>query len=229
VERQARFQAAVADAVLALSEADPFMRSVILECGDCTLAPAWHWSPYESLIRAVSHQQLTGKVAETILGRFLALFPGESFPQPAQIQAIDDETMRSVGFSRSKIAAIRDICAHAISGVVPDREEAESIIDADLIRRLTVIRGVGQWTVEMLLIFTLGRIDVFPADDFGVKNGLRKARAIESLPSKREMLAVSEPWRPYRTIASWYLWRVAERPLPTATGSKGGAAALESV
>ena len=224
-ERRAGFADEVARALVHLDAVDPVMRRVIGEIGACGLEPFWERSPFEALVRSVAYQQLQGKAAAAILGRYLALFP-PPFPTPADVPLVDDEAMRAAGLSRSKIAAIRDIAAKAIEGVVPDRAEAETIADDALIRRLVAIRGVGQWTVEMLLIFTLGRLDVLPVDDFGVRSGMRIAYGLEAMPVKREMLALAEPWRPYRSIASWYLWRVpaysrAARPKPAATGSLG--------
>jgi DNA-3-methyladenine glycosylase II len=207
----ADFMAGVAAAEIRLAEADPVMEAVIARAGPCTLVPQWGWSPYEALVRAVSHQQLQGKAAEAILRRFIALFAPAAFPAPPEIEASEDAAFRAVGFSASKIAAIRAIAAASIAGTVPTRAEADTLSDAELIGRLIPIRGVGRWTVEMLLIFTLGRLDVFPLDDFGVKTGMRVAYGLDGLPAKRHMIEASEGWRPYRTIASWYLWRVAER------------------
>ena len=165
-------EARVAEALPPLSATGPVLRALIAAIGPCELSPAWDRSPFESLVRAVAHQQLQGKAAQAILGRFLALFAPRPFPAPAEIVAVDDATLRSVGFSGSKILAIRDIAAKASEGIVPSRQEAEALSDAELISRLVPLRGVGQWTVEMLLIFSLGRLDVFPLDDFGVRKGL---------------------------------------------------------
>jgi DNA-3-methyladenine glycosylase II len=202
------FEARVSEAISHLAATGSEMRDLIAAIGPCELSPAWQRSPFESLVRAVSHQQLQGKAAEAILGRFLALFAPRPFPTPADILAIDEEVLRAVGFSRSKILAIRDIAAKAAEGIVPTREEAEALSDAELISRLVPLRGVGQWTVEMLLIFSLGRLDVFPLDDFGARKGLMIAFGLETMPSKREMLALTECWRPYRSIGTWYLWRL---------------------
>jgi DNA-3-methyladenine glycosylase II len=202
------FEARVSEALLHLSATSPAMRELISAVGPCELSPAWQRSPFESLVRAVAHQQLQGKAAQAILGRFLALFAPSAFPMPADILAVDEEVLRAVGFSRSKILAIRDIAAKAAEGIVPTREEAEALSDDDLISRLVALRGVGQWTVEMLLIFSLGRLDVFPLDDFGARKGLMIAFGLEAMPSKREMLALTACWRPYRSIGTWYLWRL---------------------
>lgn len=205
------FEAEVVRAIAHLTSADAVIREVIAAIGPCGLSPAWHCEPFESLVRAVSHQQLQGNAAEAILARFLALFAPEPFPTPLAVLAADEETLRSVGLSGSKILAFRDIAAKAEAGVIPTRLAAEALTDAELIRRLVPIRGVGRWTVEMLLIFALGRLDVFPTDDFGVRKGLKIAYGLPELPTKREMLSIAEPWRPYRSVATWYLWRLVQR------------------
>ena len=208
------FEARIAAAIAHLAASDPVMRDVIAAFGPCRLSPAWHWSPFESLLRAVAHQQLQGKAAEAILARFLALFTPQPFPAPAQVLAVDDAVLRGVGFSRNKILAIRDIAAKAEAGIVPTRDEAEALSDAELIGQLVAIRGVGRWTVEMLLIFTLGRLDVLPLDDFGVRKGIKIAFGLDAMPSKREMLGRADGWRPYRSVASWYMWRLVQRAAP---------------
>ena len=214
----AGFGAAVEQAVLSIAGADPVMANVIADIGPCTLAPFWGRPPYEALVRAVSHQQLQRKAADAILGRFLALFAPGPFPTPAEIEGTPDAILRSVGFSGSKVAAIRAIAAAAIEGVIPERTAAEVMDGEELIRRLTPIRGVGRWTVEMLLIFDLGRLDVYPIDDFGVRNGVRAAYRLSAMPAKREMIELGERWQPFRSIASWYLWRVAaQAPRPPRT------------
>lgn len=209
MQHDGTFGSAIADAVDHLMAADLVLAGLINRVGACGLSPFWSRSPFESLVRSVAYQQLQGRAAAVILGRFLALFDA-AFPSPADIARLDDEAMRAVGFSRSKIAAIRDIAVHAENGLVPDRATAETMDDAELIARLTAIRGVGPWTVEMLLIFTLGRLNVLPVDDFGVRNGIRLTYALDAPPSRNDVLSRGEVWRPYRSVASWYLWRAAE-------------------
>src|SRR5512144_949518 len=206
--RMTTFDARIAAAIAHLAVIDPVMRDVIAAVGPCRLSPAWHRSPFESLVRAVAHQQLQGKAAQAILGRFLALFVPNPFPTPADILALDEAVLRGVGFSRSKIVAIRDIATKTEAGIVPTRDEAEPRSDDELIGRLVPIRGVGRWTAEMLLIFALGRLDVFPLDDFGVRKGLKIAFGLETMPAKREMLELTECWRPWRSVGTWYLWRL---------------------
>ena len=162
-----------------------------------------------ALVRAIAHQQLNGRAAETILGRFVKLFAPARFPTPEAILAADPRALRRAGFSRAKVRAIRDIARHTVAGVVPTRRAAASMTDEELVERLTAIHGVGTWTVEMLLIFTLGRRDVLPVDDFGVREGYRVAFGLRRRPTPRELRAYGERWRPFRSIAAWYLWRAA--------------------
>jgi DNA-3-methyladenine glycosylase II len=188
---------------------DPVLRAVIRQVGPCTLRPVRR-EPYEALVRAIAHQQVHGRAAEAILGRFLALFPGQDFPPAAQVLALEPEAMRACGFSGSKIAAIRDIAEKSAGGLVPTRRGAARLDDETLIERLCAIRGVGRWTVEMLLIFTLGRPDVLPVDDFGVREGWRVAAGLETQPKPKELAAIGEAWAPWRSVAAWYLWRAAD-------------------
>jgi len=167
-------------------------------------------SPYEALVRAIAHQQLHGKAAEAILQRFAALFPGETFPAPQAVLATADTALRACGFSGGKIAAIRDICAKTLDGTVPTRRQCHRLTDEDLIERLTAIRGVGRWTVEMLLIFTLGRPDVLPVDDFGVREGYRVLFSLDAQPRPKILAEIGLAWAPYRSLATWYLYRAAE-------------------
>ena len=167
-------------------------------------------SPYEALVRAIAHQQLHGRAAEAILGRFSALFPGDSFPEPDAVMATADTALRGCGFSSGKVAAIRDICAKALDGTIPSRRQSQRLSDEALIERLTSIRGVGRWTVEMLLIFTLGRPDVLPIDDFGVREGYRVLYGLDAQPKPKALGEIGVAWSPYRSLATWYLYRAAE-------------------
>ena len=186
------------------------MRRLIREHGHFSPLPDKRRSPFEALVSAVAHQQLNGTAAKAILKRFRALFPGVRFPRPEQLAAIPDESLRAAGFSRAKMAAVRDIADKTLAGIVPTTRDIQRMSDQEIIERLTQVRGVGRWTVEMLLIFKLGRGDVLPADDFGVRNGYRFAFGLADLPKPKEVLAFGERWRPYRTTASWYLWRAAD-------------------
>ncbi|RAI58677.1 DNA-3-methyladenine glycosylase family protein [Roseicella frigidaeris] len=177
--------------------------------GACTLV-AVEREPYEALVRAIAHQQVHGRAAEAILGRFIALYPGQGFPPPEAVLATDAAALRGCGFSQSKVAAIRDIAEKSAGGLVPVRAGCAQLSDAALIERLVAIRGVGRWTVEMLLIFTLGRPDILPVDDFGVREGWKVAAGLETQPKPKELAAIGEAWAPWRSIAAWYLWRIAD-------------------
>ena len=203
-----------------LAESDPVMGRLIQRIGGCTLNPEPQRTPFESLVRAVAHQQLHGKAAETILGRFLARFPGRRFPKPEDLESVTDADLRSCGFSGSKVAAIRDIAAKAMDGTVPTSRKIRTLSDDDIVERLSACRGVGRWTVEMLLIFKLGRPAVLPLDDFGVREGFRVTYGLDLQPRPKELLAYGERWRPFRTTAAWYLWRAADAAKEAAKVSK---------
>ena len=197
---------------LALSHlrTDRLFAALISRVGPPRLGIQRRRSPYEALVRAIAHQQLHGRAAEAILARFNALYPGEAFPMPEQVMATPDATLRDCGFSAAKIATIRDICARTLDGTVPSRRDCRRLSDEALIERLTEIRGVGRWTVEMLLIFTLGRPDVLPVDDFGVRDGYRLLYRLDAQPKPRALAEFGLAWAPYRSTAAWYLWRASD-------------------
>ncbi len=204
---------------------DPDFAALILRSARPNLKPQAR-SPYEALVRSIAHQQLHGRAAEAILARFVSLFGGVlpndaepgPFPGPGVVLAMDPARLRGCGFSASKILAIQDICAKTLDGTVPDRRAAGRLSDTALIERLTTIRGVGRWTVEMVLISTLGRPDVLPVDDFGVREGYRLLYGLDVQPKPRELGTIGEAWAPWRSFAAWYLWRASDagkRPKPT--------------
>jgi DNA-3-methyladenine glycosylase II len=193
-----------------LSAVDPVMARLIREVGPCKLEHEPWRSPFQSLVQAVAHQQLNGTAANTILTRFKKLFPQRRFPKPEDLAAVTDEQIRACGFSFSKIRAIRDIAAKTLDGTIPSSRQIEKLTDEEIIERLTEARGVGRWTVEMLLIFQLGRKDVLPVDDFGVRNGFRIAYQKRAMPKPKALLAFGKKWRPHGTTAAWYLWRAAD-------------------
>src|SRR5277367_3504923 len=178
-----------------LSKNDPVMKRLIREHGICALTPELRRSPFQSLVQAVAHQQLNGTAANTILTRFKKLFPGRKFPQPTDLVKVTDAQIRACGFSFAKIRAIRDIAEKTLSGVIPSSRQIVKLTDDEIIARLTEVRGVGRWTVEMLLIFQLGRHDVLPADDFGVRTGYRVAYKKREMPTVKELLAFGEKWK----------------------------------
>lgn len=193
-----------------LSKNDPVMRRLIREHGKCDLAPETRRSPFQSLVMAIAHQQLNGTAANSILRRFKKLFPGKKFPRAEDLAGVTDKEIRACGFSFAKIKAIRDLTEKSLNGVVPTSRHITTLSDDEIVERLTQVRGVGRWTVEMLLIFQLGRLDVLPAADFGVRTGFRHAYKKRNLPAPKEILAHGEIWRPHRTTASWYLWCIAD-------------------
>jgi len=193
-----------------LTKVDPVMARLIRELGKCELKPEMRRSPFQSLVQAVAHQQLNGTAANTILTRFRKLFPGRTFPRPEDLAGVTDEQIRACGFSYAKIRAIRDIAEKTLSGVVPTSRAIVKLSDDEIIARLTEVRGVGRWTVEMLLIFQLGREDVLPVDDFGVRAGFQKAYKKRLMPKPKQLLAFGQRWRPHATTAAWFLWRAAD-------------------
>ena len=195
------------DAIQHLTKADKVLGRLIRKVGPCELQPRKDRSPFQALVQAVAHQQLNGTAANTILTRVKALYPGRPFPTPADVLATPDEKLRGAGLSRAKVASIKDIAAKTVEGVVPPARTIARMSDAEILERLTTIRGVGPWTVEMLLIFKLGRLDVLPATDFGVRKGFALVFRRDELPKPAELLEHGECWRPYRSIAAWYLWR----------------------
>lgn len=197
-------------AVAHLTRADRILARHIRQVGECGLKPHRNRSVFRALVQAVTHQQLNGTAAATILRRFIQLYPGRRFPTPADILATSDADLRRAGLSRAKAAAIKDIASKANSGVIPPPRALAKLDNEAIIERLTTIRGVGPWTVEMLLIFTLGRPDVLPITDFGVRKGFARLYGLKELPAPRELLAHGQRWRPHRSVAAWYLWRAAD-------------------
>jgi len=193
-----------------LSKRDPVLRRLIREHGKCDLVPEKRRSPFQSLVQAVAHQQLNGTAANNILTRFKKLFPGRKFPRPEDLTKVTDAQIRACGFSFAKIKSIRDIAEKTLSGVVPSSQQIVNLSDDEIIARLTEVRGVGRWTVEMLLIFQLGRPDVLPVGDFGVRTGFRVAYKKREMPEPKELLAFGEKWKPHRTTAAWFLWCAAD-------------------
>lgn len=190
--------------------ADPVMAALIDAAGPYRLHPAHCDSPFEHLARAIASQQISGAAARAILGRFVTSFGAGEFPVPERILAAPDAALRAVGFSLSKVAALKDLAQHTLEGVVPDTRTLQTLDDAAIIDRLTQVRGIGPWTVQMMLMFQLGRPDVLPRDDYGVRNGFRIAYGKRKLPTPAELARFGARWAPFRSAASWYLWRAVE-------------------
>ncbi len=168
-------------------------------------------SPYEALMEAIAYQSISGKAAATIYARIKALSGTDRPPTPQQMLKLRKQTLRKAGLSGAKVLAMKDLAAKTLSGIVPTREQALNMSDEELVERLVSVRGIGAWTVEMFLIFNLGRPDVLPIHDLGVKKGWCVTYGRKHMPKPKELLAFGEQWRPYRTVASWYMWRAFER------------------
>ncbi|MGB6432022.1 MAG: DNA-3-methyladenine glycosylase [Candidatus Acidiferrales bacterium] len=206
------------EAIAHLKRVDPRLARAIDRIveiiGPFDMKMAGHPGPYEALLRSIFYQQLNGRAAATILGRFKDRFGSGDFPAPAKVLAASTRQLRSVGLSRQKIAAVRDLARKTLDGTVPPQAEIELLSNEEIIERLTAVRGVGVWTVEMLLMFQLGRPNVLPVSDFGVRKGFQVAFGKKKMPTPKELSAHGERWQPYRTIASWYLWRASEHLSP---------------
>ncbi|MFQ5568530.1 MAG: DNA-3-methyladenine glycosylase family protein [Rhodothermales bacterium] len=198
-------------AIEVITNADPAMNRLIEHVGPLTLELRAMDSPFQALMRAIIYQQLSGKAAATIHRRVLALFPGDEPPDPEDLVAVPEESLRGAGMSRAKVAAVKDLAAKTLDGTVPLKEQLVGMTDEEIIERLTAVRGIGPWTVEMLLIFHLGRPDVLPVTDLGVRKGFMLTYNLEDLPKPSELRTYGERWKPYRSVASWYLWRAVDQ------------------
>jgi 3-methyladenine DNA glycosylase/8-oxoguanine DNA glycosylase len=192
-----------------LASADARLRAVIDDAGPVRLKVDRSATTFETLARSIVHQQLTGKAAETIHGRLLALFPGRR-AQPGALLGIGDDALRAAGLSRGKVLAMRDLASRAVEGTLPSVRSMHGMTDEAIVEQLVKVRGVGRWTAEMLLIFRLGRPDVLPVHDYGVRHGFKLAYRKRAMPTPAELTRAAEKWRPFRTAASWYLWRAVD-------------------
>ena len=224
------------DAIAHLRAGDAIMAKIIERVGAFNLREDAE-DPFRSLARAVVYQQLSGKAAGTIFGRFLTLFAAESgfdgsvprtspdwsplelpFPPPQLVLARSDEELRAVGLSRQKVASIRDLAAHFASGELGS-EAFEHWEDEEIITHLTRVRGIGRWTAEMFLLFHLRRPDVLPVNDVGINRAIQRQYGLEALPLPDDVRRIGAPWRPFASVASWYLWRTEDVRLPSDSGS----------
>ncbi len=196
-------------AIRAISQADPELATWISKLPRFHLATSDSTTTFQALLEAIVYQQLTGKAAATIYARLLDLF-GAHRVAPLDIIRARDTELRQAGLSGPKILAIRDLAEKDLAGMVPDMKSLSNMCDDEIVKKLVNIRGIGRWTAEMLLIFKLGRLDVLPIDDYGIKKGLAILRNYQKLPSPQQLAHEGRIWQPYRTIASWYLWRIAE-------------------
>jgi DNA-3-methyladenine glycosylase II len=196
-----------------LARRDPVLGAIIDQHGHCGLADAQREDPFRAIVEAIVWQQLSGKAAATIFGRFLGLFPNREFPAPDQVSAKTDEQLRGIGFSRQKIGYLRDLCEKMRTGQLC-LDHLEEMNDDDVIDHLTQVKGIGRWTAEMVLMFRLHRPDVLPVDDLGIVKAVRKAYRLRKDPAPDRLRKIGEKWRPYRSVASWYLWASLEnKPL----------------
>jgi len=203
-------------AITHLRRADPRLAAVIDRVGRCTFAPRAEGSHFEAIARAIVYQQLSGKAAATIHGRVVALAGGAV--TPSAILELPDEALRGAGLSRQKMRYLRDLASRAHSGEL-QVDTLHALSDSEIIAILTAVSGVGRWTAQMFLMFRLGRPDVLPELDLGIRKGMQQAYRMRTLPAPSRVQQVAAPWAPYRTIASWYLWRLLDA---TAENRQGG-------
>jgi DNA-3-methyladenine glycosylase II len=218
--RPARYDAALALQQLALADAK--LGALIERVGPFRLRVKSAHSPFEALLEAILYQQLHANAARAILGRLLGLF-GDLHPAPEQLLAVPDEMLRAAGLSQGKLLSLRDLAAKTLDGTVPSLAAIRRLSDEAIIERLSAVRGIGKWTAEMLLMFRLGRPDVFPGTDYGIRKGflltfgkvkVGKPITLDMLPKPEQMERRAARWKPWRSVASWYLWRAADMPPP---------------
>jgi DNA-3-methyladenine glycosylase II len=192
-----------------LAKVDPILANLMRAAGKFTHVPNAQHTPFHALARAIAHQQLNGIAAESIFGRFTGLY-STALLEAEMVLATPDDKLRAVGLSFAKIASIKDLAAKTIAGTVPPYEILHTLESEEIIERLTQVRGIGRWTVEMLLMSRLGRPDILPVDDFGVRNGFRLAYGLRGMPTTRALAEFGARWAPFRSVAAWYLWRAVD-------------------
>jgi len=191
-----------------LRDLDDDWAGLVAHVGPCLHDSKAAREPYEALVRAIGYQQLTAKAGDAIIARLRALYPDITFPTPENIMLAEFDALRACGFSAAKIATIKAIAEGALSGLIPPRNVAGIMDDEELIARVVTIKGIGRWTVEMLLMYSLERMDILPADDFGVREGYRVLKSLPEQPKPNALREIGEAWAPHRTVAAWYLWRM---------------------
>jgi DNA-3-methyladenine glycosylase II len=195
-----------------LSASHSRMAELIARSRRYNIAPAVSIRPFDALAESIAYQQLNGKAAATIWSRVRTLYPKRKCLDPEKVLATPDDLLRAAGLSRAKTAALKDLAAKTIDGTVPSGRALLRMSDDEIIARLIKVRGIGRWTVEMLLLFDLGRPDVWPVDDYGVRKGFAKTFGRRKLPTPKQLMKLGEKWRPYRSVAAWYFWRALDQP-----------------
>jgi DNA-3-methyladenine glycosylase II len=195
-----------------LSASDPRMAELIARSRRYEIAPSSSLRPFDALAESIAYQQLSGKAAATIWGRVRALFPKRKFLDPKLVLKTPDKKLRAAGLSGSKVAALKDLAAKTLDGTVPLARALAKMTDEEIVERLIQVRGIGRWTVEMLLLFDLGRPDVWPVHDYGVQKGFAKTFGKRKLPKPKQLMKLGEKWKPYRSAAAWYFWRALDAP-----------------
>jgi DNA-3-methyladenine glycosylase II len=193
-----------------LAKTDPRLALLITRARAFDVRPRPLVRPFDALAESIVYQQLSGKAAQTIWRRVQAIYPRRKWLDPKLVLATPDETFRAAGLSGSKTRALKDLAAKTLDGTVPSARALVRMSDEEIITRLTTVRGIGRWTVEMLLLFDLGRLDIWPASDYGVRKGFAKTFGRRKLPTPKQLLRLGEKWRPYRSVAAWYFWRALE-------------------
>lgn len=200
-----------------LRRVDPVLAGVMRRSVRYNVVPDGTQSLFHALAESIVYQQLSGKAAATIFGRFVDLYASGSngrrrrrFPRPEEVLATPHDVLRSAGLSNNKALALKDLASKTLDGTVPSLRSVKRMSDEELVERLTTVRGIGVWTVEMLLMFRLGRPDVLPVGDLGVRKGYMLAYGLDEMPTPKELLQLGEVWRPFRSVGSWYMWRACE-------------------
>jgi len=187
-------------------KADPKLRLVIKRIGPCKLHSVAPRDPFETLCKSIASQQLSTKAAATIFSRFADLFPPDRTPTPHRVMTLSDDRIRACGFSRPKVTFIKDLAGRVLDGSL-DLKGLRKHSDDEVMQQLIAVKGIGRWTAEVFLMFRLGRQDILPADDLGLMNAARRVYGLRTRPDAKKLRKMGEPWRPYRSIAAWYLWQ----------------------
>src|SRR5216110_1776140 len=203
------------DAHRHLSASDKRLAALIARSRRYEVSPNLNVRPFDALAESIAYQQLSGKAAATIWKRIRGIFPKRKFLDPKLVLETPDEKFRAAGLSRSKVAALKDLAAKTIEGTVPTGRAMAKMTDEEIIERLISVRGIGRWTVEMLLLFDLGRPDVWPVHDYGVQKGFAKTFGRRKLPKPKQLIKLGEKFRPHRSVAAWYFWRALDSPEKT--------------